>query len=47
MCCRLMGFIMFWIAVGMLLALFIAENTFLCVCIIIAMMIIGFNMFCS
>ena len=43
---RLMGFTMFWIAVGMIITLLIMQNVFLCVCIIITLIIVGFNMFC-
>ena len=39
---RLMGFIMFWIAVGMIITLLIMQNVFL----IITLIIVGFNMFC-
>lgn len=28
MCCRMIGFILFWIAIGMIIALFLAENMF-------------------
>ncbi len=43
---RLIGFIMFWIAVGMIIALLIKNSLFLCICIIIILIILGFNMFC-
>lgn len=44
--CRMLGFIMFWIAVGMIIALFLAGNLFLCICIIIILILAGYNMFC-
>lgn len=43
---RLIGFIMFWIAVGMIIALLIKNSLLLCICIIIVLIILGFNMFC-
>jgi|GEM_PF-143371 len=42
--CRLLGFIFFWIAVGMIITLFIMDNVFLCVCIIITLLVVGYNM---
>ena len=42
---RLIGFIMFWIAVGMIIALLIKNSLLLCICIIIVLIILGFNMF--
>ena len=39
--CRLLGFIFFWIAVGMIITLFIMDNVFLCVCIIITLIVVG------
>lgn len=47
MCCRMLGFIMFWIAVGMVIALLLQEDIFLSVCIIIILIVVGFNMFCK
>lgn len=44
--CRMLGFILFWIAIGMIITLFLMNNVFLCVCIIIFLIIIGYNMFC-
>lgn len=44
--CRMLGFIMFWIAIGMIIALLLLENIFLCICIIISLIIVGYNMFC-
>lgn len=44
---RLIGFIMFWIAVGMIIALLIKNSLLLCICIIIVLIILGFNMFCQ
>ncbi len=43
--CRMLGFIMFWIAIGMIIALFLASNL-LCICIIIILILAGYNMFC-
>lgn len=43
---RLIGFIMFWIAVGMIISLLIKNSLLLCICIIIVLIILGFNMFC-
>ncbi|MBS6299677.1 MAG: hypothetical protein KH456_02500 [Lachnospira eligens] len=45
--CRLLGFIFFWIAVGMIITLFIMDNVFLCICIIITLIVVGYNMFCQ
>ena len=47
MCCRMIGFILFWIAIGMIIALFLAENMFFCICVIIALILLGYNMFCK
>lgn len=44
--CRMLGFIMFWIAVGMIIALILVNNFFLCICIIIILILAGYNMFC-
>ena len=44
---RMLGFIMFWIAVGMVIALLLQEDIFLSVCIIIILIVVGFNMFCK
>lgn len=43
--CRMLGFILFWIAVGLFISLFI-ESVLLNIVIIILLMVIGFNMFC-
>ncbi|MFR8118135.1 MAG: hypothetical protein ACLU70_03905 [Lachnospira sp.] len=40
------GFILFWIAVGMMIALFFTENICLCIFVIIVLMILGYNLFC-
>ena len=40
MCCRMIGFILFWIAIGMIIALFLAENMFFCICVIIALILL-------
>ena len=42
----LIGFIFFWIAIGMFISLFI-ENAFLMVLFILFFLIVGFNMFCK
>ena len=41
--CRMLGFIMFWIAVGMIIGLIFTGSMFWH---IIALIIIGYNMFC-
>ncbi|MBU5334074.1 hypothetical protein KQI61_17920, partial [Anaerocolumna aminovalerica] len=41
---RMIGFILFWIAVGMTIMLFI-TNGILAVCIIILFLILGYNLF--
>ena len=43
--CRMIGFIMFWIALGMIISMFI-ESVFVSVSIIFLLIICGFNMFC-
>lgn len=43
---RVCGFALFWLAVGMTLALLI-ESTFFVVCIIVISLIVGFNLFCG
>ena len=43
---RMIGFIIFWIAVGMIIAMLLIDNVFLCVCVIIMLIIVGFNLFC-
>lgn len=43
---KVCGFALFWLAVGMTLALLI-ESTFFVVCIIIICLIGGFNLFCG
>jgi hypothetical protein len=40
------GFILFWVAVGMIAALFLVENMVILVCIIIIFLLLGFNLFC-
>jgi len=42
----MLGFIIFWIAVGMIIALLLADNLFLCISIIIILILVGYNMFC-
>ena len=44
--CRMLGFIMFWIAVGMIIGLIFAGSMFWHIVKIIALIIIGYNMFC-
>ena len=44
--CRMLGFIMFWIAVGMIIGLILTGSMFWHIVIIIALIIIGYNMFC-
>lgn len=44
--CRMLGFIIFWIAVGMIIALLLADNLFLCISIIIILILVGYNMLC-
>lgn len=44
--CRMLGFIIFWIAVGMIIALLLADKLFLCISIIIILILVGYNMFC-
>lgn len=44
--CRMLGFIMFWIAVGMIIDLIFTGSMFWHIVIIIALIIIGYNMFC-
>ncbi len=43
---RMIGFILFWIAVGMTIMLFI-TNGILAVCIIILFLVLGYNLFTS
>ncbi|MGN0383915.1 MAG: hypothetical protein ACI4DS_06565 [Eubacterium sp.] len=43
---KVCGFALFWVAVGMAIALII-DTTFWCVTIIIACIIIGYNLFCA
>ncbi|MGN0506735.1 MAG: hypothetical protein ACI4FZ_09245 [Lachnospiraceae bacterium] len=43
---RLIGFILFWIAVGMILMLFI-TNGILAICLILLFLICGYNLFCN
>ena len=44
--CRMLGFIMFWIAVGMIIGFIFTGSMFWHIVIIIALIIIGYNMFC-
>ena len=43
---RIIGFMMFWIAVGMIIGLLI-ENVFWGIVIIVLLMLCGYNLFCS
>lgn len=42
---KICGFAMFWMAIGMLIMLFI-ESTWLALLIICILIIIGYNLFC-
>lgn len=42
---RMIGFILFWIAIGMTVMLFIA-NGFIAIGIILLCLILGYNLFC-
>ena len=43
---RMIGFILFWIAIGMTIMLFI-TNGLLAICIIILCLLLGYNLFCN
>lgn len=43
---RLCGFVLFWMAVGMVIGMFLSTG-FLVICIIVAMLIAGYNLFCE
>lgn len=43
---RLCGFVLFWMAVGIVIGMFLSSN-FVVICLIIAMLIVGFNLFCE
>ncbi len=43
---RLAGFILFWIAIGMTIMLFL-RNGFLALCIILLCLILGYHLFCD
>ena len=43
---RMLGFILFWIAIGMTIMLFLDSN-FLAFCIIVLCLILGYNLFCG
>ncbi|MGN1206618.1 MAG: hypothetical protein ACI4SQ_06490 [Eubacterium sp.] len=43
---KLLGFILFWIGIGMVIMLFI-TNGFLAICIILLCLILGYNLFTS
>lgn len=42
---RMIGFILFWVAVGMIIALFI-ENLFIHILIVLVLILLGYNLFC-
>ncbi len=42
---HVIGYTLFWIAVGMIISLLI-ESVFLTVLLIIGLMLLGFNLFC-
>ncbi|MDD6571497.1 MAG: hypothetical protein PUF12_03805 [Thermoflexaceae bacterium] len=41
----LIGFILFWVAIGMFISLFI-DSVFCVVVLILVMLVAGFNLFC-
>ncbi len=43
---RMCGFILFWIAIGMTIMFFL-ENSFLTILIILACLLLGYNLFCG
>lgn len=43
---KMIGFILFWIAIGMSI-MFFMENSFLTIMIILTCLILGYNLFCS
>ena len=43
---KIIGFMMFWIAVGIIIGLLI-ENVFIGIVIIILLMLLGYNLFCG
>jgi len=43
---KMIGFILFWIAIGMTIMLFI-TNGIVAICIIILCLLLGYNLFCS
>ncbi|MDD7403417.1 MAG: hypothetical protein SO170_08305 [Butyribacter sp.] len=43
---RMLGFILFWIAIGMSINFFM-DNSFLALLIILCCLILGYNLFCS
>lgn len=43
---KLIGFISFWIAVGMLIGMLV-ENKFISLLIISALLLIGYNLYCN
>lgn len=42
---RMLGFILFWIAIGMTI-MFFMQNNILAMLIIIACLVLGYNLFC-
>lgn len=43
---KVLGFVLFWIAVGMLLTFFIRSTLFI-VLLIILFLVVGYHLFCS
>ncbi|MCD7825367.1 MAG: hypothetical protein LUH14_05320 [Clostridiaceae bacterium] len=43
---RMLGFILFWIAIGMAI-MFFMRNSFLAMLVILACLTLGYNLFCS
>jgi len=42
---RMIGFILFWIAIGMIIMMFI-QNMFMGVLIVAILLLLGYNLFC-
>ncbi len=43
---KICGFILFWLAVGMAIGMHM-QSGFIVICLLIIMMMIGFNLFCK
>lgn len=41
----LIGFVLFWVAIGMFISLFI-DNVFCLVVLVLVLLVAGFNLFC-